>query len=417
MNQLKLLNFHKMLANFANNLVGAFIPLIIYQATGNLIYSISYCVGYNTFRLMITLIIRPLYNKYPQLLLLIRIIPITIGNLFIFVIDKNLLLGVIGVTLFLSTDSAINNLSKEIIFNYSSLTKKDSDNSIGITRLFEQIGIIVALVTGGFLLDFNKTIVLVLSLSIYATSVIPLVMYYIKSKNQKTFNKDATSNAILSREKNNITAQESRKLTKKLLLTYGIVYFSFAFTDLLQTTYSLFVFTKNGEFATAGILNATFNCFYAVGFYLAGIVNEKKDTTILVSLCCVLIGICVIILPFIDVTKLFILVCIIYGLIGFSYPFISLFVLDRMLIKSRIMACSNSALFTRETSCVLAYCVGYTFGYLGLMGIFIVTCVTMAASGLIIPYGEEKSRQNLVDYLQNNEIQNRGRRSIAKQNN
>jgi len=42
MNQLKLLNFHKMLANFANNLVGAFIPLIIFQATGKLTYAIIY---------------------------------------------------------------------------------------------------------------------------------------------------------------------------------------------------------------------------------------------------------------------------------------------------------------------------------------------------------------------------------------
>ena len=40
MDQLKLLNFHKMIANFANNLVGAFVPLIIYQATNNLMLSI-----------------------------------------------------------------------------------------------------------------------------------------------------------------------------------------------------------------------------------------------------------------------------------------------------------------------------------------------------------------------------------------
>ncbi len=415
MNQLKLLNFHKMLANFANNLVGAFIPLIIYQATNNILYSISYCVGYNILRLITTFIIRPLYNKYPQLLLLIRIIPITIGNLFIFVIDANLLLGVIGVTFFLAIDNAVNNLSKEIIFNYASLTKSEGNNSIGVTRLFEQIGIIIALVVGGYLLDLNKTIVLIMSLTIYAISVIPLVMYYIKSKNQKTFNKDATSNAIITNEKSDITAKESKKLTKKLLLTYGIVYFSFAFTDLLTTTFSLFVFIQNGEFATAGILNAVFNSFYAVGFYVAGIINEKKDTTIIVSIFCVLIGICSMSLPFINVVTQFILVCIIYGIIGFTYPFISLFVLDRMLIKSRIMACSNSALFTRETSCVFAYCIGYSLGFFGLIAIFISICITMSASSLIIPYGEEKSRQNLVDYLQNNEIQNRGRRSVAKE--
>ena len=52
MDQLKLLNFHKMIANFANNLVGAFVPLIIYQATGSLMYSILYLVANNILRLL-----------------------------------------------------------------------------------------------------------------------------------------------------------------------------------------------------------------------------------------------------------------------------------------------------------------------------------------------------------------------------
>ena len=168
----------------------------------------------------------------------------------------------------------------------------------------------------------------------------------------------------------------------------------------------LHVFIQNGEFATAGVINAVYNCFYAIGFYLAGIINSKKDTTKLVSFICVMIGVLVIFLPFINVSKQFILVCIIYGVIGFSYPFISLFVLERMLIKSRIMACSNKALFTRETACVIAYCVGYTFGFFGLIGVFIIMAITMAGSGAVIPIGEEKTRKNLVDFLQNNEIVN-----------
>jgi hypothetical protein len=158
-----------------------------------------------------------------------------------------------------------------------------------------------------------------------------------------------------------------------------------------------------GEFATAGILNAIFNCFYAIGFYVASIINEKKDITRLVSVFCIIIGTSILLLFFIDITSLFLLVCFLYGIIGFSYPFISLFVLERMLLKTRIMACSNKALFTRETSCVMAYIFGYAFGFAGLLAIFIVTTITMFASSFIIPYGEEKTRKNLVDFLQNNE--------------
>lgn len=404
MDQLKLLNFHKMIANFANNLVGAFVPLIIYQATGSLTYAVLYLVCSNFLRLAFELILKNLYGKYPQLFLLLRIIPITLYNVFIFVLDVNLILGVIGVCIFLALDHAFNVLPKEIIFNYSSLSQQKSDKSIGVTRLFEQIGVIVALVVGGFLLDTNKTLVLIISLCIYAISVIPLVSFYIKSKNQKTFNKDATSNAINTLSKKEEYRKISKKLTTKMLLSYGLVYFTTAFYDMTTTTYALFIFIQKGEFAVAGILNAIFNSLYAIGFYIAGILNDKKDITKLVSIFSVVIGILIIGLPFVNIDRFFPIICIMYGLIGFGYPFISLFILERMLIKSRIMGVSNKALFVRETSCSSAYVIGYSFGFLGLIGIFAVTMITMISAGFIIPYGEEKTRQNLVDYLQNNEI-------------
>lgn len=404
MDQLKLLNFHKMIANFANNLVGAFVPLIIYQATNSLTYAIIYLVANQLLRLIMVTSFKKLYYKYAQLMLLLRIIPIALYNIFIFVLNVNLIVGVIGVCIFLSLDTSLNNLSKEVIFNYSSLSKNESGkSSIGVTRLFEQIGIIIALIVGGFLLDLNKTFVLILSLSIYGISVIPLAIYYVKSRKSKTFNKDATSNAADYMNKSTKYKSVSKKLSTKVLLTYGIVYFSFAFVDLLQTTYSLYVFIQKGDFATSGILSAIYHCFYAFGFYFAGIVNEKKDITKLTSIFSVLIAIASIALPFIDLNNLFIIVCLIYGVIGFCYPFISLFVLERLLLKSRIMGISNDALFTREVGCITAYVIGYSCGFFGLLGIFIAIAITMASAGVVIPVAEEKTRQNLVDFLQHNE--------------
>ncbi len=410
MNQLKLLNFHKMIANFANNLVGAFIPLIIYQATNNLYYAVMYLVSANLLRITFTLLFRKIYGKFPQLLLLMRIIPIALYNIFIFLLPINLWIGVVGVCLFVGLDASLNHLPKEIIFNYASLTNK-ADKSLGITRLFEQSGIIIALVVGGFLLDFNKTLVLVLSLSIYAISVVPLVIFYLKSRKQKTFNKDATSNAIHTINKKTEARNRTKKLTGKLLLSYFSTYFIFAFLDLLQTTFSLMVFIKLGEFAMAGILNAIFNCTFAIGYYVASLVNNRIDMTKLVVCVCLVISTCVIILPFINITTSFIFIALIYGIIGFSYPFLSLFVLDRMLIKSRIMACSNKALFMRETGCITAYILGYSFGFIGLFGVIVVICVTMFLSSIVVPHNEEKTRRNLVDFLQNNEIVRKQTRS------
>ena len=255
MNQLKLLNYHKMIANFANNLIGAFVSLIIYQATNSLTYAVVYLVMVNFLRFVFGISLRKLHYKYPQLFLLLRIIPITLYNVFIFILDVNLIIGVIGVCIFYAMDASFHYLPKELIFNYSSLDQSQkSDKSIGVTRLFEQAGIIIAMVIGGMLLDINKTLVLILALSIYTISVIPLVVYYIKCKNEKTFNKDATSNAVDTLTKKEKTKTKAQKLSKKLLLTYGFIYFSFAFMDLLQTTFSMHVFIIQGEFAIQYIL-------------------------------------------------------------------------------------------------------------------------------------------------------------------
>lgn len=415
MDQLKLLNFHKMIANFANNLVGAFVSLIIFQTTGKLALSIAYLVINHVLRLIFTLALKNLYGKYPQLFLLLRIIPITLYNIFIFILDYNIVAGVIGICIFVALDNALNGLSKEIIFNYASLTQKSQDkSSIGNTRLFEQIGKIVALLVGGYLLDLNKTLVVILSICIYGISVIPLVMFYIRSRNQKTFNKDATSNAITTLNKKDELKMESHRLTKKMLITYFIVYFSFAFVDILTTTYNLYVFKENGQFTTAGVLTAVFDCFYALGFFVADKVNSRKDITIFVSFASALIAMSVILLPFVDVNSLFILICGLYGIIAFLYPFMSLFVLDRMLLKSRIMGCSNRALYMRETGCVTCYIVGYAMGFAGLLAIFIAIAVMMFSSSAIIPICEEKTRKNLVDYLQNNEKINSAKNSKRK---
>lgn len=411
MDQLKLLNFHKMIANFANNLIGAFVSLIIYEATSSLTFAILYLVMVNLLKLVFTITFRKLYYKYPQLFLLLRLIPITLYNLFILVLDKNLIIGTIGVCIFVALDSSFNNLPKELIFNYSSLSQsQQSDKSIGVTRVFEQAGIIIALVVGGFLLDINKTLVLILALSIYTISVIPLVIYYIRCRKQITFNKDATSNAITTISKKDNSKQTTDKLTKKILLTYALMYFCTSFMDILQTVFSLYVFISKGEFALAGILNAIYNTFYAIGFYVASAINEKRDTTKLISVLCIVMAIVVVILPFVNIDTTFLVICLIYGIIGFSFPFLSLFILDRMLIKSRILAHSNDALFARESSCLLGYVVGYSFGFFGLIPIFILIGVAMSASSIIIPVGEENTRKTLVDFLQNNEITRKSRR-------
>ena len=411
--QLKLLNFHKMLANFANNLVGAFMILIVYQYTGQLWAAMIYGIAAHVVRLIFEISLQKAYSKYPQLMLLIRVIPIVTYNVLVILLELqfNVVFCIVGICIFQALDYALNNISKEVIFNYSSLNKSGA-GSLGMTRVFEQIGIIVALVLGGALLDFNKIIVVTISIAIYLISVIPLVGYYIKSRKNKSFNKDAISNAVTVLDKKQNASTSSKALSKHLLLTYGIVYFGFAFLDLLTGTFNLSVYISQGSFTTAGILSAIFNVVYMVGSYVAGKYNEEKDLTLFVSICCIIIGLSVIALPFLSdkLDSLFFVVCIIYFIIGALYPFISIFVLERMLSKTRIVGCSNSALICREYGCVVAYSTGYAMGFISLSAIFITITISMMISAFLIPTCEEITRKNLVDYLQNNEVTQRKKR-------
>ena len=61
--QLKLLNYYKLLSSFASSLVGSFISLIIYKATGSLLLAFLYIVGHNAFTIIFGLIFRKLVMK------------------------------------------------------------------------------------------------------------------------------------------------------------------------------------------------------------------------------------------------------------------------------------------------------------------------------------------------------------------
>lgn len=140
--QLRYLNFHKLLSNFAGNLVGAFVALIVYQYTRSFsILFLFLCFEYSI-KICSNLILKKLYFSKPQLMLLYRIITMVLYNVCILFIDKNIYLFSILTYLFKGVDTSIDEMSKEIIYNYSSLNK--DSGSLGFTRLFEKIGIVCA---------------------------------------------------------------------------------------------------------------------------------------------------------------------------------------------------------------------------------------------------------------------------------
>ncbi len=400
--QLKLLNFHKLISNIATNLVGAFVPLIILEATGSIPLAAAGLALQYIIRSVTTLILQKQMCEKPQLMLLIRVVPMILYSIFIFVIETNLWLGAIGLCVFYGLSDSCKRMPLEIILNYSSTEAKEESTGLGLTRLVEQLGVLIAILVGGFLLDVNKTVVVVISIVLYVISCVPLVMYYLKSRKNPLFNKDVVSNAQLTFKKEEKTRTIGQNIILKILVMYGLTYFVYCFVDALTFCYNIHLFVVDGSYGTAGVFSAIYNGAFGLGSYFFGKLNQKKDLQPIVVASAIICAIAVFPIWFVDALWVN---YILFGIIGFMYASICLFMFQRLITKSRILGVSNKALFVREITSNVSVIVPVLTGCFGTMiPSFILMAVCFGISAWLIPYNEEKTRTLLVDYLQYNEV-------------
>lgn len=399
-NQMFLLNFYKLLSNVATKLVGAFIPIIILQATGSVALACVSVLVQFFVRMICSAIFKKLYEKYPQIILLVRLVPVVLYVLCVFLMDKNLWLGVVGVVVFYAISESFKTMPIEILYNYAS-SQEDGGNSLGISRLLEQAGVLVALVAGGIMLDVNRNLILLISIGLYLISVVPLVIYFVRSKNQTGFNADSVSNAAITFSKNSNYSKELEKIKKQILLGYGVTYFVYCFMDVIGNAFVIHLYLTFPSFGMAGYISALYNATFGVGCYLFGLVDSKKDSVPLVIASCLICMCGVVGMIFI---KNVVLLFIITGVTGLFYGNICTFCLGRLLQKTRIMGISNEALFVREIVCSLSVCVPMALGAVGSMvPVLVLVAFAVGLSGYIIPTNEEKSRRLLIKFLQNHE--------------
>ena len=404
--QLKYLNFYKIISQFASNITGAFIALIVYQNTGKLAYAFTFVFAELMLRVVYNILFRKIYYKYPQIILLLRVFPILLFSLSIFLIDVNLVLGVVLVGVFYALQVSFKELPMEIVLNYSAGTGETKGSSMGITRLLEQVGLLAALILGGLFLDnWPKWIVIVISIVTYCISVIPLVMYYVKERKNPTFNRDAVSNALQSFKDNKIKNMQERTTRRKLMVSYGITYALVSAIDGIMSVFLIYLFHTGNTagYSVAGYIQAAYYGLYGIGYTIQARLYEKKDTTFLCTICAIIDATILCVLPF--VSHIIWLVILLFGLLGFSYAAIPTLMYARVLPRARIMGISNETLFARTMGYQLGAAVPYVFCiFCPLLVGFFVMAGMHCSCGVVIPINEEKNRERLVDYLQNNRM-------------
>ena len=404
--QLKLLNFHKVLSQFASNIIGAFIALIIYQSTQSFSYAFLFMALSMLLRVLITSLFYNQMIRKPQIFLALRLIPFFLYSISLLLLETNyLILGIILSSIFFGFAVAFKDIPMEVIFSYSTFNKGASSN--GFSRLLEYTGYILAIILGGLFLDnLAKIYVILIACGSYLISVIPLVIYYFKQKNSKGFNKEAVSNAVETFKDIKIKKNQQKTISKKLIINYFIIYLLFCAYDALMPLFGLYLFKMSAEsYGFVSYIQAGFYAMFGLGCFVAGKLDEKIDLTNIVIINCIASAIIVCFTPF--VYNFIWLEVVMFSVIGFLYAFISIFCYSRMMTRCKIMGVGNKALHYRSKASRYAQAIIYAFAAISpvmFIPAFIVCAVLFGSCALVIPINEEKTRKMLVDYLQNNKM-------------
>jgi len=404
--QLKLLNFHKIVSQFATNIVGAFVALIIYQSTGSLTWAFAYLTALNILKIVFTKIFYRVIQNKPQLILLIRIIPFLIYSLSILLLDTQFqILGIILILVFQALSEAFRELPHEYVFNYS--VSGNVGSLTGLSRFFEYFGVLVAILIGGLFLDnLNKWVVVCVSCVSYLISVVPLFIYYLKKRRNVGFNKDSVSDAVISYKQIKIKKHQLEVLRDKVLKNYFLVYFFFCVFDSLMNVFSLYLFKMSAEsFSFSAYIQMAYNGLFGLGCLFVGRLEDRVDLTKSVVVSCLVSSALVMIVPF--VTNLILIEIVLFGAMGFFYSFISIFCYSRMTTRCKILGVNNKALYNRTNSSRYSRIMIDTlcmFGPVMLIPSFFVMGGVSIFCAYFIPKKEEQSRQYIVDFLQNNKM-------------
>ncbi len=406
--QFKLLNFHKFVASFATSLVGAFIPLMIYKATGSIRLAVLFLFGQSLCRMLGNHLFKKAYSKSPQLMLILRVIPLLIYNISLIFLEKFMIVGIIIVSISYGISTSIKNNANGVLLNYSS--QKKSQKNLTFTRVVEALSSIVAAIAGGLLTDWNQTVLIIVSIALYLISVAPIFIYYLYNRKKKGFNKDFISNAALAYDKEPELKAKRKDIVKYYILQYFLFYAIFCVIDNFTNMYTLYLFISVPTFAKAGYLTAMFQFANLLGVLSIEKITQKFDLKTANAICGVICAIPLVTVPFIQNN---IVVYALFFVFGFTYAICSFFMMNSLMTKCKIIGCTNRGLIARQDGIVTGQLVNplivMIFGT--ITPVFFVMMAALIVYSIYTFVHEEKLRLKLVDYLQNNEIETEPRRS------
>ena len=402
----KLLNFNRFMANFSTKLVGGFIAIIVYNYTQNMVLSLLTVVIQFFFGFLFSLIFRNLLIKKPQLFLFLRIIPISIYEILLLFVDANPLWCVIGIGLAFSLSYAFKNIPNEVLFSYTNATRKSGTGKmLALSKVIDQLAIIIGLLIGGLILDnLRMEVLIIISLVLYLVGAIPLFIFYLNHRKDKAYNQEYSTYAHIALKEQSNSTIYANSVSKRIRVIYCVFYILQESLNAMYVLLPLLLFTLTGKFTYSAIASAIFDGFFGLGCYLTGKLESKRDITIMSATAGIMVGIMGICLIFIKENTIW-LFFILVAIMAICYAMTYFFMYNRMIMKSKIVGRNITCVINKINMYYLSTSFVVAFGlFLPLYACFIVGGAMSIISGFISPRIEEKTRRILVDHLEDNEI-------------
>ncbi len=247
---------HRIFKGIADSTIKIFIPLLIYQATGDLVLSFVYCFIDYVFTGAFVLIFRKFIQKFSILSIILHIFPIIIAE---FILLANLNLWLIFLLAILDAiASTFYYEALNLIFGYL-----DSNANTAKFEAGQYVGLIIFSILSAYVLGELKnsvTFVVIASVILYIVSIIPLCFKYKQ----------------LKQDLSNLPKTNFKEVFKDNLKFSVVHFFNGALTVIAETVMPLYLYIKGIAFSSIGVLVALQYLVNILGGFLSRYLANKN---------------------------------------------------------------------------------------------------------------------------------------------
>lgn len=315
---------HRLIKGFADAVVKLFIPLLIFQATNNMMLSLLYCIISYGVAGILFFALKKFITRFPILCIIIQIVPLLavqflINNITIFSIIAIAVIDAISLTLYYGGLNLLFGLHDET----TNTAKFESAEHFG-KIFFITLGAIV-------LGEIHNSLLLVTIFAsvMYIISVIPLIANY----------KVLTKNVYI------VSNSKPAEILKDTM-PFNLYHICCAALNFFATTFlPLYLFSQGLSFTTTGSILVLQEIMFVGGAYASKLFTKIKQEKLFIILSSVIIGICIILIWLLSNT---IVIYILTLVISFFFQGIFVLMLQLYIVDQKKKGYFQDAIFYRD---------------------------------------------------------------------